>query len=721
MNLIESSSCCICFEGDPDNYDNSYNRELNFQPNKQQQDDGEIHVNPVRMHTAKPVAFNEITKKYEIICNPETGKPMPGKIHWCCDVCVLKLERADRTDTYDCVLCREVVVKRNAKRKAIILDEIDEDRCSAALLKVKSLFAELKKEDNIGSAVPEISCKCIEMNRGNEILQYILGEIFIDTNQEMLETYDPTNVIARTAMTCRNASALAMVFKAVKDKHTIHASNFMCYELSRCIWDGTKNMDIISVLLQNGADPLWVDPELKQTNFKLFLKTARNLDKKMEYEHLETYKMFMEVILDNPLFMQHVNDHRMEQHEMQDRNASIDPRLLNRMFSENSSKNHNAYTLVGNVAMMRQMSKENLGGDLFPLHGLANAMNPMFGLDRFLQDDFESVIFPRLKFFQEQNVSIDACENGLTPITSLLNDAYYIEIKTPESVNADLCRQQGHDRRVRLNNIRKIIEFFQALGVSRLHELLDINVSAVDLLVYLSGYSDDYKHLLIDKLGWGRGYYVLRWPLSKKGVVNDNFYANENSKWHGSIRNIPGVFDMHGKSDLLDLYVGILSPKTALMYIQKIMQFDQPRCTNIHSFKHIICKTVKAYNEHEKKNDLAKQKCTLKMCSAIFLGWHPFLDNTLHALLQTGFDFARIAETFLEILKKLPVHVAESVFRVVIAKKHDQANIAKLTSRLIYEAFSEVSSKRNLDLSQYEDEDYPVVQHHDADFYPEPV
>jgi len=178
---------------------------------------------------------------------------------------------------------------------------------------------------------------------------------------------------------------------------------------------------------------------------------------------------------------------------------------------------------------------------------------------------------------------------------------------------------------------------------------------------------------------------------------------------------------MHGKSDLLDLYVGKLSPKTALMYIQKIMQFDQPRCTNINTFKHIICKTVKAYNEHEKENDFAKRNCTLKTCPAIFFGWHPLLVNTFHALLQTGFEFARIAETFLEILKKLPVHVAESMFRVLIAKKHDQANTAKLPSRLVYEAFSEVSLKRTLNLSLYEDIDYPVEQHHDGDFYPEPV
>jgi hypothetical protein len=312
--------------------------------------------------------------------------------------------------------------------------------------------------------------------------------------------------------------------------------------------------------------------------------------------------------------------------------------------------------------MMRQMSKEDLGGEIFPLHRLVNGMSPMFSLGRFLQDDFESVILPRLKFFQEQNVKIDACENGLTPITSLLNHAYYIEIRQQQFVAANEFEQQVLDRRVRLDNVWKIIIFFQDLGVSRLHELLDINVSAVDLLVYLTGYSDDYKHLLIDKLKWGTGYYVLRWPLSKDGIIYDNFYANENSKWHGSIQNIPGVFDMHGKSDLLDLYVGKMSPKTALMYIQKIMQSDQPKCNDLGRFKHIICKTVKAYNEHEKTNDFEKRACGLgqSVPSSTFFGWHPLLNDRfcgMHA--KIGFNLAQIDKNYVDILKNLPVRVAD--------------------------------------------------------------
>ena len=730
MNLIQSNTCCICLEGDPDNDNDSYNRELGFRPNRQQRRDHVKHVNPVRMHTAHPVAFNETKKKYEVVLNPRTGKPMPGKIHWCCDTCIQTLETADRSDEYSCVICRDVVVKRSAKRKLIIIDEIENDRCAAALSKVKSLFAELKREENIGSAVIEISCKCIAMKRGDEILKYILGGIFIDTNQESLEKYDPTNLIARTAIEFRNASALSMVFKALEDIHTIHASDIMCSELLRCIEDGTKNMDIIRVLLQNGADPLWADPDDNQTNFRLFLKTAQNLDKKMEYEHLETYKMFMEQILEDHLFREHINDHMLQQILKRNNSSvslpdSIDLRLLDRMFSVNGSMNHSVYTLIGNVAMMRQMSKENLGGDIFPLHRLVNGMNPMFGLSRFLQDDFESVILPRLKFFQEQNVNIDACENGLTPITSLLNDAYYIEIKTQQFVNADEFEQQRVDRRLRLNNIRRIIIFFQDLGVSRLQELVDINVSAIDLLIYLGGFSYDYKDLLMDKLGWERGYYMLRWPLSTEGKVHDNFYAIENSKWHGSIRNIPGLFDMPGKSDLLDLYVGKLSPKTALMYIQRIMESDQPPCTDIVSFKHIVCKTVKAYNEHEKSNDLKKQAHHLAQTvdSPTFFGWHPFLNGIFNEIYRTNtFNVTLIAIRVINILKNLPVHIVESVFRMALLQNSIQIGISKHPSILTAEALAVVCSERNLDLSQYDHSDYPIgVQQCDTNFFPETI
>jgi len=724
MNLIQSNTCCICFEGDPDNDNDSYNRELGFRPNRQQRKDKVKHVNPVRMHTADAVEFNEITKKYDVKLNPLTGKPMPGKIHWCCDVCIQELEVADRSDEYHCVMCRAVVVKRSAKRKLIIIDDIDKDKCAAALSKVKSLFAELKRQDNIGSAVIEISCKCITMNRGDEILKYILGKIFIDTLRENLEKYDPTNIIASTAIEFRHASGLAMVFKALEDIHTIHASDLMYSELLRCITDGTKNMDIIRVLLQNGADPLWVNPDTNQTNFRLFLKTAHNLDKKMEYEHLETYKMFMQLILDHRLFREHMNDHRLQQIlQRHDSNFSlpdsIDPRLTNRMLSASVSMIHNAYTLVGNVAMMRQLSNENVGGELFPVRRLVNGMSPMFGLGRFLQDDFESVILPRLIFFQEQNVKIDACENGLTPITSLLNHAYYIELKTQEFVSVDEFKQQSVDRRLRLNNILKIIVFFEDLGVSRLHELVDINVSAIDLLIQLNGFCDDYKDLLIDKLGWGRGYYVLRWPLSRRGMVYDNFYAKENNKWHGSIRNIPGLFDMHGKSDLLDLYVGNLSPKTALMYIQKIMQSDQPRCTDIVSFKHIVCKTVKAYNEHEKSNDFEKKTHHLAQSvnSPTFFGWHLFLHDIFNEIYRTNsFNLAHIDNRIINILKNLPVHIVQSVLKKALIQNSIQNGILKHASTLTADALAAVCSERNLDLSQYNHPDYPQ---RDTNFFPE--
>jgi len=568
------------------------------------------------------------------------------------------------------------------------------------------------------------------MNRGDEILKYILGEIFIDTLHENLEKYDPTNIIARTAIEFRHASGLALVFKALEDIHTIHASDFMYGELSRCVSDGTKNMDIIRVLLQNGADPLWVNPDTNQTNFRLFLKTAQNLDETMEYEHLQTYKMFIELILDAPLFKEHVTDYRLQQ--ILKRNdghgslpASIDLRLLDKMFSANGSMNYNVYTLVGNVAMMRQMSKENIGGDIFPVHRLVNGMSPMFCLGRFLQDDFESAILPRLRFFQEQNVKIDACENGLTPITSLLNYAYYIEKKIKQLVGADEFKQQTIDRRLRINNILKIIVFFEDLGVSHLHNLVDINVSAVDLLVFLTGYSYDYKYLLIDKLGWGRGYYMLRWPLSGRGVVYDNLYANENNKWHGSIRNIPRLFDMHGKSDLLDLYVGKLSPKTARMYIQSIMQSDQPPCTDIVSFKHIVCKTVKAYNEYERRNDFVKQfyHFPQSVDSPTFFGWHFFLHDIFNEIHRTeSFNVAHIDVRIINILKNLPVHIVESVFRMALIQNSSQIGISKNPSILTADALAVVCSERNLDLSQYEDAEYGMqVEQRDADFSPETV
>ena len=130
-------------------------------------------------------------------------------------------------------------------------------------------------------------------------------------------------------------------------------------------------------------------------------------------------------------------------------------------------------------------------------------MNEILSLDfsRFLQCDFESVILPRLKFFHKNNVKFDACENGLTPITSLLNHAYHIEKRARRSIQIE---PQVIDRRVHLDNILQIILFFQDIGVSHWHELLNIHVSAVDLLSYLGTFFNGDVDVIMNELGWHR-------------------------------------------------------------------------------------------------------------------------------------------------------------------------------------------------------------------------
>jgi hypothetical protein len=517
-------------EGNPDNKNESYTSELRFQPNFDQREAGIKHVHPVQMHTSEPrKEYDEASKQMKVVLNPNTGNPLRGKIHWCCDTCVNKLEQADDNDTYKCGRCTLPVEKRSVKLKYIILQNIHDKKCAAALPQVKALCARISYDRIVGPAVVTIVRACIQLYTGEKILEYIFGEVFNDTLYESLQTYDPRNLTVNTALLCKNAPVLKMILKAIHDPSDLNCNFLMHNELKICITNGTKNMDIIQVLLNYGTNPLYVDKKTKKTSFRLFLETSRDLDKSMESEHLKTYKMFMKSILRTHDFRQHVDDYMLKQalrpHEPRIRGMRdpdvIDQSLLNSMFGDRDT-DFNPYILVGSVAMMRQMSKEYVGGYLFPLHLLVNGMSPMFDFSRFLKDDFESVILPRLKFFQKQNVKIDACENGLTPITSLLNQEYYIEShavsvwRIPQNI-------RGYERHLRQDNILKIIIILQAIGVSSLQKFSGSDICAIDVLFDLTLQSWDYKENIMSKLGWNSEHVLKSWPLNEDGSISEIF------------------------------------------------------------------------------------------------------------------------------------------------------------------------------------------------------
>jgi predicted RNA-binding Zn-ribbon protein involved in translation (DUF1610 family) len=673
MNLIGSDVCCVCLEGKPDS--STYNGDWVFKPNAQQRADKIRHVNPVRMHNQDPrKEINPITGKLEVAINRRTGKALRGNIHWCCETCIKTLESREQSDEYPCPLCRDPVIKRDVLERMAIIDDILEKKFTRALNTLKRLYTVYNVHEDIDKHklihLLTVAEESLKHTNGKSIFQYIL--------ELGVMQYDTELVIMSAATKNRDAAALKLCydFSTVLTTHSWHEhDSFLMYiELERCIQEGSKNIEFVKVFLDYGANPLYVKMDAddkvsylhrpaRKTVFTLFLETARDLDKSMQSLYKQIYIKFMKKIMKSTDLVPWSSD------TMQ--------RNINRMFSDeehNSDfpKIYNPYTWVGDVAIMRQLQYTSCFYnaqifDVFPVALEMNSQSAMFDFKDFLEDDFESVILPRLEFFYQNNVNYHALENGLTPITSVLNHAYQIDIQDrQQEFDIDIQSKIRVAQRKRIRNIMKMTKFFVEKGVSTSKNLNNTRLNANNLAQFLSTMSrnHDYQNGLIDELDWPQTIPMIRWPLDGNGNVRECLIAFENGQWNPPLDRIVRLFTLPGSADVLTLYLGKLSRKTALMYLEEINKENSLwENDSIETFKQVVGSDVPAYNEHEKINDFEKKDCLIPTnVEDKHFGWHPILQPLLAQLSRCGFfALIDISTETLQQLKSFPVDLVYSI------------------------------------------------------------
>jgi len=293
----------------------------------------------------------------------------------------------------------------------------------------------------------------------------------------------------------------------------------MYIELEKCIHEGSKNIEFVKVFLENDANPLYVKMDAddkvsclnrpaRKTAFTLFLETARNLDNRMQSLYKRTYVIFIKKIMKSNYLLPWSSD--------------TFQRNINRMFSDEEHNfrfpdTYNPYVWVSDVAILGQLQYTSCfyNGqvfDLFPVALEINNQSAIFDFKNFLEDDFESIILPRFEFFYQNNVNYQALENGLTPITSVPNHAYQIDMEDQHK-EFDINIQQK--QRKRIDNIMKMTKNLEAKGVSISKNLINTRFNAATLAQHLSILSgnNQYQDGLIDKLDLPRTGLMIRWPL----------------------------------------------------------------------------------------------------------------------------------------------------------------------------------------------------------------
>jgi len=664
MNLISSGTCCICLGGKPDS--DTYNGDWVFKPNAKQRANGIRHIKPVIMHRQSPrKEINPDTGELQIAMNSRTGNPLRGTIHWCCEDCLKTVESREDSDEYPCPMCRKPVIKRDVLEQMAILDDILANKCTRALNTLKRLYAGYSVQvhpvnmDKINHLII-VAGESLKNRNGQAIFRYIL--------ELGVLKYDTDLVMMSAATSTRNAAALQLCYDFATESYFEiweHEADYLMYfELEKCLADGSKNIEFVNVFLDNGADPLFVKlyandkveymhRPVRKTAFTLFLETARDLDKSMECLYHHTYLNFMQKISQSKHILPW-STNTLQQN-------------INRMFSDKKHDSHfNPYTWVGNVSMLSLLESQctfDKRHRLFPVAIEINNKSAMFDFIDFLQDDFESVILPRLEFFYRNNVNFNAIENGLTPITSVLNDVYFIEIQTLEQVknphyefDVDTESKIREAQHKRVSNIKKMTKYFLKKGVSIRTMLKNTRSNAATLAEYLKCFS--YHDGLIDLPQQG-------WLLDRNGNVRDCFFAFADGHWNPLLDHFVNLFDLPRINEILTLYLGNLSPKTACIYLENIMQeINIWECDDLELFFHVLSNDVIAYNEREKLNDLEKKKSSIPTdVQEKHFGWHPILQNIFTQLSRSGFfELEDIAQETIEQLKSFPMHIVKSIF-----------------------------------------------------------
>lgn len=665
MNVCPSNYCFICGDGNPKT--TSYKAELRFEPTANQIIEKIFKVYPKILHVQSPRKIrNPDTNKMEIAKDSITGKTLKGKIHWCCDDCKKIMERTSNLgyDTFKCPLCRFNIPRMSVKELKRIDECMQKKKFNSALTIIKRVYEyypAMFSNNQVCLQLLNLLIACIQGYEGNKIIKYILNDL------HMIEYESETNhasAFVELATEMENRSALNIMLRSIL-RVSIDINHMMYTILQTCLSSSKICPNEIMILLNKNANPIYSHspsqvPNRPQftTSFGIFIETARHLNKADE----KLYKTIFRKMIENI----YVDEHsKLVFHSSQ--------HMIN-LANTNDSIVYNPFSWISNTVILNELKNEiRFFGDrkLFDIHMTIHDQNVLFDMRSFLQCDFDSEALPRLEFFRLSGVSMSTCPNGITPIMSLLNHVWHIEIGIDQETlkTQDVTSIVSH-RIDRAENLVEYIRYFVRNNVD-LEGTLTTDIDACDLITTLIFKFGIQYQILLDRLRCGRrgqGKILKRWPLSDEGLILTSFFAFENGKWDSKVSILLNIIQTHSTTAIFasaSRYLGSLSPNTAIVYLETIIGAT---VKDSFDFEIELEKEVKAYDIYQMINDTRKGAKWTGEESPVYCGWHLILQKSLSQLhtanvsrhFNNAFSLLNINSEVLTRLQNMPVNKAKT-------------------------------------------------------------
>jgi len=444
----------------------------------------------------------------------------------------------------------------------------------------------------------------------------------------------------------------------------------------------------VIILLNKNANPIASHgtsnfPNRPQfmTSFGIFLDTAKHLDEASE----QLYKIIFRKMIKNIYA---------------DENSKLifySPQYMINIANNKDSILYNPFSWISNLVILNEMKKNKrfFGGvKLFDIHMTIHNQNVLFDMKSFLQCDFDLEALPRLEFFRLSGVNMSPCPNGITPIMSLLNHVWYIEV---------LINQDTHDvttiiahRNDRAENLVKYIRYFVKNNVD-LEGSLTTGIGVCDLITTLIFKFGIQYQILLDRLRChrrGQGKILKRWPLSDEGLILSSFFAFEYDKWDDKVSVLLNIVQKFSTTSIFAAafhYLGSLSPQTAIVYLEKILGAT---VKNVFDFENELENEVKAYDVYQMINDTRKAAKWSGEESPVYCGWHSILQEALIQLhtanvsrhFNNAFSLVNINSVVLSGLQNMPVNKAKTIIqnmKISLETQHFYSSISTNLNRIM--------------------------------------
>ena len=472
ISVCGSKFCPVCLEGNPfsDVYDNenSWN-ENKFQLNPHSMKKGEeinyenkfyvdkygekhdiIRVTPRIQHISQHTMFLKDNTKVE--------KETP---HWMCSKCALENETRGKPL---CIMCREKLEIRDFFR-----------------VRTESLAIQLLRQDN-NKTLHEFTSS----NRGfDELINHIINNNFIDmliyvnsvthiatkkimvlyrwdvdllslNDDDMrLFLYYLANAKEKLIQRCIEHGNDAMLRAMVKILAESTGGNILKTHpvLSFCVYKGT--MGKMHILLDLGANPFCSSAShANNTAFAIFLENARGTDS-------ECTSVFLKMLSTRNI----------------DGFVPADQDLFTTDMAKKDQTN--PFQKTTKMCLIILLQK------IYSITMITNTQNALFFID--VRKDYELEIKPKLKYLLLQGVDAKlVSELGLTPITALLNQMWYVED------NHNVSRE---NRVLMIQNAKLIIKTLLDHGTDFTKEIKNTHANVFDFVFRLGAHHEEYNEI----------------------------------------------------------------------------------------------------------------------------------------------------------------------------------------------------------------------------------